>query len=218
MDNRFITVKGVGKVSTRPDQILLKMEFEVIKADYDETISCGASTHNTIRNAIIKAGHDEKALKTSEFNVGTKYESYRDKDNNYKQKFKGYRYYHSLNLNFNYDLSLLSITLNEITKSGVVPHIEIKFTVKEPDKISEQLLESAVNNAETNAKIITKAAGVSLGAIIRIDYNWSDIHLYSDTRGKMSSALALMSENSFEDIEADDIKTSDNITVIWEII
>jgi hypothetical protein len=216
MNNRYITVKGVGKVSAKPDQIVLLMTFEVVKAKYDEAMSGGAVTHSTIRSAVINAGHNEKALKTSDFYINTKYESYRDKDNNLKKRFEGYRYYHGVRLEFDYDLSVLSKTLNEIAKSRAVPHIEIKFTVKEPNNMSEKLLESAVKNAESNAKVLAKAAGVELGNILRIDYNWSDIHFYSDTDA-MSVASPLMKAESFHEIEPDDIKVNDNATVIWEI-
>jgi uncharacterized protein YggE len=85
--------------------------------------------------------------------------------------------------------------------------------------VSEKLLENAVENAKWKATVLAKAAGVKLGAIQRIDYNWSDIHLYSNTNYMLcESAAAYSADNTIDiDIEPEDIKVSDTATVVWAI-
>ena len=88
--NRLITVKGTGNVSVKPDLIIITMNLESQQLEYDQTMQFAADSVNIITSAIESVGFDKKDLKTTSFNVRTHYESYRDKDNNYKSKFDGY--------------------------------------------------------------------------------------------------------------------------------
>ena len=72
-------------------------------------------------------------------------------------------------------------------------------------------------NAKT--EILTKASGVTLGELVSIDYNWSELHLFSQTQYDMEDAcmrMASAAPTSIE-IEPDDIDVSDSITFVWEI-
>ena len=80
--NRTITIKGTGKVSVKPDLIIITMHLESHDYDYEKTMKLAAESVNILQNAIIKAGFNKEDLKTTDFNIRTHYESYRDKDNN----------------------------------------------------------------------------------------------------------------------------------------
>ena len=51
------------------------------------------------------------------------------------------------------------------------------ITVKNPARVSEELLISATENAKTKAEILCKASGNALGQLLNIDYNLSLIHI-----------------------------------------
>jgi hypothetical protein len=73
-----------------------------------------------------------------------------------------------------------------------------------------------VADARMKAEIIANAASLQLGDIISMDYSWDDVHVHSPTR------FALMAEKmdyaSAEiDIQPDDIKVSDAVTIVWQI-
>jgi len=214
---REIIVKGIGKTTVTPDIIILNINFEALEIDYDKSMERGAEMLNSLREAVISAGHDGKELKTTNFNINTKYESYRVKDD-YKQRFIGYRCSHGLRLEFDIDMKKLGITLGAIAKCQAKPNFNINFSVKDQNAVSEKLLESAIENAKMKAEILTKSAGVKLGAIQKIVYSWRDVHFYSSSNVDMDSCSDMIcTASAMEEIEPEDINVNDTVTVVWAI-
>ena len=220
MDKGEIVVKGTGKVSASPDLLIIELSLEVVEPEYDKAMLVATEHLDALRAAVVSAGHDKGSLKTTQFNVNTKYESYRDKSQNYRQKFIGYCCTHRLRLESGLDMKRLGVTLGAIADCPARPWFSIKFSVKDPTAVSEQLLENAIGNAKRKAEVLTKSAGVKLGAIKRIDYNWSEHRLYSQTDYHVMESAADYSESPRAlaiDIKPEDIDVSDNVTVIWSI-
>ena len=219
MENRFITVKGTGKVTTAPDLLVIEMNLEVTKPEYEESMRLSAEMLEALRAAVVSAGHDGKLLKTTNFSVDTKYERYRDKNDNYQTKFVGYCCKHGLRLEFDLDMKLLGMTLGAIAACEATPKLSIKFSVKNAAAVSAELLENAIEDARLKAGILAKSAGVDLGAILRIDYNWSEHHFYSETDIEIVSYLRERSDGApmKMDIMPEDINVSDTATVMWAL-
>ena len=220
MINRDIIVKGTGMISVSPDLLVLLMNIEVVKQEYDETMQVSSELLDDLRNAIVSAGHEKKALKTVNFNVNTRYDSYRDKQDNWKKKFDGYVCSHDLRLEFDLNLTKLAETLNAISKCNVKPKFTIKFAVKDTNTISEELLENAIFNAKGKAEVLARAADVKLGVIKRIDYNWGELHFYSNTEVDSEYSEMMVCESklmSILAIEPEEINLKDTVTVIWVI-
>ena len=220
-NEREIVVKGVGQMSVTPDLIELQMRLETSDLDYDKSIQLGSEAIDKLRTAIVAAGHDKKALKTTQYNINAENHRYRDKDI-WKEEFMGYLCTQSVKLRFDYDMEILSRTIGEITKNDATPNIRLHFTVKEPHAVKEALLEKAIENAKLTAGILANSAGVSLGEIKRIDYNWSEAFFYSNTDMKVSALITAGDSNDYSypnmDFEPDDINTSDTAMIVWEII
>ena len=218
MSNRELVVKGIGSVSAVPNLIVLNMSLEVCEPDYEKTMQRGVEMLDALRAAIMSAGHEGKDLKTTAFNINTKYESYKDMDA-WKQRFVGYTCSHGLRLEFDIDMEKLGATLGAIADCEANPNFNIHFGIKDPNAVSEQLLASAVENAKWKAAVLAKAAGVTLGAIQRINYNWSELQLYSNTEIDMGNGVLQCDENApmAIDIVPDDINVNDTATVVWAI-
>lgn len=215
--NRLITVKGTGNVSVKPDLIVITMNLESQQLEYDQTMQFAADSVNIITSAIESVGFDKKDLKTTSFDVRTHYESYRDKDNNYKSKFDGYVCEQGLKLEFDFESKIMSDVLSAIAKTSVNPKLNIQFSVKDKAAVSEALLIQATENARIKAEILSKASCVDLGKLINIDYNWGELHLYSPTRYDMEDRCMVMESSYAPEIEPDDISVSDTVTFVWEI-
>jgi len=217
MNNREIIVKGIGKAAVAPDLIVLNMNLEVSDMDYEKTMRRSSDMLDKLRSAISSAGHDGKEMKTTSFNINTKYESYRE-NGGHKQRFAGYTCYHSLKLEFSLDMAALGATLGAISGCEAKPDFNIKFSIKDPSAVSEQLLESAIENAKWKATVLAKSAGVKLGEIQRIDYNWSELHLYSQTDYQFNDMMLCEAAAPLAmDIEPEDIKVNDTATFVWAI-
>ena len=217
-NNRAIAIKGIGRATAAPDLIVLVMNLEVLEPDYERTILRSTESIEMLRAAVVAAGHDGKDLKTTSFKINTKYESYQE-HKAWKQRFMGYVCSHGLKLEFDFDMSVLGATLGKIAECDVDPDFSIKFSIKDPNAISAQLLESAIENAQAKAMILTRSAGVKLGAIQRIDYNWSELHIHSNTDINVSEGILLLDavETLGMEIEPEDISISDTVTVVWSI-
>ena len=215
--NRIITVKGTGNVKVKPDLIVITMSLESIHLDYNRTMKLAAEAVEGLLKAIQSLGFVKTDLKTTNFNISTHYESYRDNDNNYKSKFDGYLCEQGLKLEFDFDTEMLSKVLTTISKVNIEPRLNIQFSVKDKDAVSEELLVSATENAKHKAEILAKASGVILGDLISIEYNWGELHLYSQTRYAMEDQLMKFSEASAPSIEPEDIDVSDTVSFVWEI-
>ena len=216
MSERTITVKGIGSVSAKPDLIVITMNLETITPDYAQTLDLATAELDALRAALVAVGYDGKSLKTTDFNIQTKYESYK-KNDEWKKRFVGYTCTHGLRLELDLDIPMLGKTLGAISDCKAAPKFSIRFSVKDPAAIKEQLLESAVLNASEKAKVLAKAAGVSLGAIKSIDYSWGELHLYSETNLDVCMTGAAAPKALNMEIEPNDIDASDSVTVIWTI-
>lgn len=219
MEDRTITVRGVGSAKVKVDYIIVTLVLNSINEDYDEVMTIESQKLNTISNCLIKVGFDKKDIKTTDFKVETKYESIRDENDNYKRVFKGYQCYHKLKISFDYDVSLLNKVLSAVSKSDSKPKVNISFTVKEQNAVSEELLKSACQDAKRKAEILCEASGYKLGQLLKIDYNWNEVYFESKTEYDTPSFLR--QRHFFEediDIEPEDIDASDSAVFIWKIV
>ena len=218
MNDRIMTVTGVGKITAKPDLIVINMELEAKNKDYEKTMDLALKQIETLRNSLVSIGYKKEALKTTDFYVGSDYDHKYDENRNMKKVFLGYKCRHNLKLDFDLDMDLLGKTLYAITSSKSSPFVEILFSIKDKAAIENDLLENAVNNAKEKALTLSKATGVTLGKINRIDYSWGEIKLFSNTEYDCSSEVVhKMSVSKNVEVEPDDIDVSDSVTVVWSI-
>ncbi len=217
---RIITVKGTGNVSARPDYIILSLNIETLSKTYDRAMSEAAERIERLQGAAVCVGYRKEDLKTTSFDVQTRYENVKDRQGNYKREFVGYACSYRLKLAFDFDSKQLAKVISAIANSGANPELSIAFTVKNPGKVSEELLESAAQNARAKAEILCKATGAELGQLISIDYNWGELNIVSRTSYEMEDCLmplAAMEKCCSPEIEPDDIDVSDTVAFTWEI-
>lgn len=217
---RTITVKGIGKVSTKPDFVVLSMKLEAKDMKYDKAMDMAAEQLSQLNESLVSIGFEKDAVKTTNFNVDTEYDSYKDKQGNYQRVFSGFKCRHQLKLSFDFDMTRLSQALAAIAKCLAQPELSIAFTVKDATAVNEALLREATVNAKRKAELLCEASGVKLGQLLTIDYNWGELNIYSDTRYDMAEdcmidAAPMMAKSI--DIEPDDIDVSDTATFVWEI-
>lgn len=213
---RMLTVKGVGTIRVKPDVMVVEMRLSTLKPDYQETMRLAARAVEALQEAVREAGFAGRDLKTTAFTVNTSYDNYYDRDGNYREKFTGYLCAQELKLEFAYDLDLLAKVLAAIARAPVNPQLQLRFTVKDKAAVQEKLLSAAAENARQKAKTLAAAAGVALGSLLRIDYNWNEVRLYSPTNVTLAEKLPAQAE-SVPEIEPDELTVSDTVTFVWEI-
>lgn len=212
-----ISVKGIGNVSLKPDEIIIDIDVVSKDYEYDETMKLATSSISELENAIEEVGFNKTDLKTTRFNVTTSYKGYYDKDNVYQKEFDGYICEQSLKLEFDLDMDLLEDVINSIANSNVNPKLNIRFSVKDKDAVNEKLLIEATNNARRKAEILAKASRISLGKLVSINYNMDNISLYSNTTYAIENKNLMTGQAYSPNIVPDDIKLSDTVEFVWQI-
>ncbi len=218
---RTITVKGSGSVSVKPDYVILNNTLESHNLAYDKAMVLASEQISALSDSLDAADFAKEDLKTTDFKVNTDYERVKNKDGNYRSVFNGYDVIHHLKLGFDFDTKRLSEAIAAIAGCIAHPEVKIRFTVKEPTRVSEDLLCSATENAHGKAEVICRASGVSLGQLVRINYNWGELDIYSHTNYDIGEyAAGVLASPIMEagiDFEPEDIKVGDTVTFEWEI-
>ena len=216
---RTIRVTGKGKLAVKPDLIELTLSIKDIKKEYDELLKRSSSATNEVKELLEKIGFERKNIKTKSFDINIEYDSYRDKNDKWIEEFKGYSFIHKMKIEFEANNKMLGRVLYTLSKSTSYPSFSISYTVSNPEKYKNKLLEKAINNSKEKATVLANASGVKLGKILSIDYSWSELRISSSP---FENKKWFFDEDSEEsdyviDVEIDDIDVTDTVTVIWDI-
>lgn len=218
---KTITVKGIGMVSVTPDYVILTIALQSKGRTYEAAMESAAERVGQMQGAIGKIGFAAEELKTTSFEVGIDYESRKKQEGGYEQTRTGYICEQRLQLAFDFDSKKLTAVLRVISASGANPELDIRFTIKSPERIKSDLLQSAAVNAQAKAETLCQASGVKLGDLVNIDYNWGEINIYSNTRYEVEKeCLPMMALDccTVPNITPNDIKANDTVSFMWEIL
>lgn len=217
---KTIRITGRGQIRVTPDKTRIMIALNDVCEEYAQALEKASKERATLQEVLRGFGFADSDLKTLNFNVDPEYEGYQE-DGIWKQKFKGYRYYHQLKLEFASDNDKLGKVLYAMAASGLTPEFSIGFFASDPEAVRNELLADAVADAKAKAEALTAAAGVTLGEIQSIDYAKADLNLAVNTMRMPMMAKGMAAEeccDSYDmDVQPDDIELSDTVTILWEI-
>lgn len=218
---KMIRVTGRGQISILPDRICLFFSLEELRDTYREAVKASNESVNELRRIFEKLGFDGKELKTTKFEIESVFKNEKNKKDEWKKVFKGYKYTHMLKIEFDLDHDLLGKILNKVSRCECHPEFEISYTIKDKEAVKNNLLERAVKDSRAKAEVLAKAAGMNLDELLSIDYSWGEVELTCSPYGKLMDGM-LEDEDycaAVEPIklEPDDIKASDTVTVVWKL-
>ena len=215
---RTIRVTGKGQLSLAPNLTRITMTLEGLCPDYSETLRRSSEDTEVMRELLSRFGFARSDLKTLNFSVDAEYESIQERGS-YKQRFVGYRFRHSMKVEFDSDNQRLGRLLYALANASVKTEFRITYTVKDPESAKNELLGRAVKDAGAKAAVLAEAAGLSLGAIQSIDYSFGELIFEVQPMNRMLMAdRPLSAKESYDlNIEPDCIQVSDTVTLVWEI-
>lgn len=217
---KTIRVTGKGQLKVHPDMTRITMELEGIYKDYTDTLMESSCATEEIKKLLVPFGFQRTDLKTLSFDINTEYESYKENDT-YKRRFAGYKYSHTLKVEFESDNLRLGRILYALAHCSLHPEFSLSYTVKDPEAVKNELLGKAVKDAMAKAGVLSSAAGVKLGDIQSVDYSWGEIDFEVRPMNRnleMYDCKALEPTAAYDmDIEPDDIEVQDTVTVVWVI-
>ena len=217
---RTIKVTGKSNVKANPDYTRISLTLSDTLKEYDECLAKSVEDMNIIVECIKRLGFERSELKTSSFEIDRKMQSYRDKYDNWKERFLGYEYTENVNFTFKNDNVRLGKILYALARLSIIPEIRISYFCSDVESIKNQLLELAIKDAKKKAELLTSASGVKLCEILDIDYSWINVNLELDDL-KLCPSGELQDccdEEGYDvDFEPDDISTSDSVRITFRI-
>ena len=217
---RTIKVTGKSNVKASPDYTRISLTLSDTLKEYDECLAKSVEDMNIIVECIKRLGFERSELKTSSFEINRKMQSYRDRNDNWKERFVGYEYKENVNFTFKNDNARLGKILYALAHISIIPEIRISYFCSDVESIKNQLLELAIKDAKKKAELLTSASGVKLCEILDIDYSWINVTLESDNM-RFCEPMALeecSTKGAYDvDFEPDDISTSDSVRITFRI-
>lgn len=219
---RKIKVTGYSTINVKPTLMRVSIKIKGSKKEFDDTVEKSSRDTEVTKKIVEKLNFDRNNLKTINFDINADYESYRDKNNDYKTKFVGFKYTHSMYIEFPIDNKLLGNLLYALVKSKIDPEFQVGYTIfdSEKEQYKNKLIENSVKNAREKAEIIAKSANVNLGKIIKIKYADRSFNFLSDMGDYMSNnrMYSSKSKSTYDfDIEPDDLSISSDVDIVWDI-
>lgn len=221
---RTIRVTGKGTVKVQPDTMRITIFLKGSYPEYRDAIDASAHDAEGLRDILSVLGFELSGLKTLHFNVDAQYEDHRERGV-YKRRLTGYEYQHHMKLDFDSDNDRLGKLLYALARCPAKPEFQIRYTVKDPEAVKDELLNRTVADAARKAAVMARAAGVVLKGIQSIDYSWGSVDLEIRPMNGMLEAEDDEELGEFAEactsynvsIEPDDIEVSDTVTILWEI-
>ncbi len=219
---KTLRITGKGNAKVRPDTTRITITLTGVLPEYGEALKKSSEDTGLLRKLLSGFGFEGSDLKTLGFSVDTAYESYRD-HGVYKDRLAGYTWRHEMKVEFDSDRERLGKILYALARCPAKPEFRISYTVKDPEAVKNELLIKAVADARAKAEALAKAADLALGDIQTVEYSRSRIDLEispvnrSIETGDMEKLVKLDAGAFDMDVELDDIKASDAVTVVWEI-
>ncbi len=216
--DKTITVEGGSTVSIAPDQIILSLTLSAKEETYEKTMAQAEQSLSSLQSCFSFLGFEKEDIKTQNYKVSLWTEQI-ENQGRWETEYKGYCCIHQLSLAFDMDMKKLSVVLAALSNSGSLPCFTVQFTVKDKNKVQEELLYKAAENARKKAEILAAASGVKLGELAKIDYHWDNRPIFSTT--SFDDAYLRTASSSFSspvsEISPQEIEVSDRVIFLWEI-
>ncbi len=191
-NDRVIQVSGSGVVSLAADTATLQIGVNTRKESVKEAQKENANLMAAVMEAIKKAGIEEKDIMTSQFNVFSSYE-YSTSVLGKETRTPYYEVQNTVTVII-HDLSMVGAVLDAVMEAGANTTYGISFSSTQANEAYQKALTRAVEDAMTKAKVLSAAAGVELGELIRIDATQKSNGYYRETYGITNSYAEKMAD------------------------
>lgn len=213
-----ILVEGKGTKYFTPDQITFDLQFVVKANAYEEVLEKGVlSVQDFINEVLIENGFTKEDLKTRSFVVS---EEVIYNPETQKQEFQGYSYNQYATISFHHSIDLMADIITDVSKLEIPPTYQITFNLNNEEKVREEVLKLAYQDAENKANAIAQAALKNLKRCTKVDSKPFD-NIYNSNSNldnnflnnpKMLSNITNIITTSFT---PEDIEITERLYCLW---
>lgn len=182
-----ITVSGEGTVSVPPDTALIDGGVTTEAKTAREASEANNVAMGKVLLALKTAGLDEKDVQTSRLSLQPQYAQTQSSKSG-PNVVSGYRASNRVTIRLR-DVTKVAATIDTLVSSGASEIGGINFMVEKASALLDDAREQAIADARRKAEIYAKAAGVTLGAPVKISEDGGSFPAPMSFR-KMSSMAA----------------------------
>lgn len=204
-----INVKGQGKKSFKPDQIVFDINITNVYSKYEEALIKGEEIVLEFLNEMKQFDFNFEDFKTTNYQIRDEI-GYRGSDH----KKIGIRYSRGLKLKFDYDMEKMSKMVEVTSKLKNAPKINVRYSLKDKKSAEMELFADAYQNAKRQADLIAQSAGLKVVKCEKTSINEECVSYYSRTCSE--NAMLAKCSSSASEIMAQTY-TPEDITVEQEI-
>jgi uncharacterized protein YggE len=165
-----------------PDCIEIGLGLKALHRDYGEAMRMAGQSLEDIRLALKDVGLRREDIRTTRFSVTSRYDQRQERYMTVSQSvFTGYEIANQLIVEVDEDSARLGRILSAIATCPVNPQISIRYKLWDEPPLKAQLLKSAVQDAKAKAAVLAESAGLTLGEIVNVEYNWGEVRFQYGT-------------------------------------
>ena len=203
--DKTLTVQGSATVSVMADVVTLSVGVQTQGAVVSDAQSENARIMADVIAALKAAGIAQEDIMTSDFSV------YNTNTWTDTPAVPSYKVTNTLNITI-YDLTRTGDIIDAATAAGANVLNGLTFDSTARNEAYQKALTRAVDDARVKAKVLTDAAGKTLGELVRIqsgeDYSYVGANGAYDLKAPEASATSIVSGN---------ITVSASVTLVYEL-
>ncbi len=202
---RTLTVSAVGRVTAEPDVAVVTAGV-VTEAETARAALAGNSQRmRRVVDALKQAGIPAREIATTALSVQPRYDRPRRGE---PSRLVGFVVRNSVRFRVR-PIARLGPLLDEVVSLGANQVGGIQFEVSEADEIADRARLRAIGNAKRKARLYARAAGVSLGPVIRIE------EATPQPIARSGIARMAVAERAAPPIERGQVELAVRVTVVW---
>jgi uncharacterized protein YggE len=219
-------VSGQAERKVVPDEAHIIVNLNAQDKDMAKARAAHQQKLSKLLDIVKKAGIDEKKVSTQSSSIQPVY-TYRNAANGQSQRvFEGYRVQTSLDVTVG-DTAKLGSLMNSISSAGFEQGantewgnlISTYYTLSDPDKIRDEMLVQAIENARVKAERMADAAGADLGGVYQI--NEQGTPQFQPMMVRAATPMMAMAKGADASMEmappAGEQQIQSNVTVTYEL-
>ncbi|MBL8584385.1 MAG: SIMPL domain-containing protein [Rhizobiaceae bacterium] len=162
-----VIVAGEGEATTAPDMALLSLSVMREAATAREALDANNDAMAAVISGMKAAGIAERDLQTAGFQISPRYNFTNKPDGTQEAVLVGYQVTNTLSVRVR-DIDKTGEIIDKAVTLGVNQGAGISFVNEDPSATITEARKRAIADAIARAKVLTEAAGVTLGRVVEI--------------------------------------------------
>ena len=211
---RTLTVTGRGTATADPDMVVLRFTVTGRDPSYSASVAELNRRVEALRGDLEASGVGRDRLGTTGFDVrpNSRYDRERE-----EYVFLAYEASHRMRLEISFDRDLLNGVLSRVARNASEAVLVVSFDVSDREALRRGAMRAAVADALEGARVLSEAAGVRLGEMMRIDYSHVEIRTRGLTYEFAEPVPAFAASAPAPDVRPEALDAEEGVTVVWEI-